>query len=63
MNMTPIEKIKRWTDTNGHVFKLEAIWNPNEEYDVWARYTREDTGQEYTCRLEAFRSRFIPLVD
>lgn len=63
MNMIPIEKIRRWADSHGHVFHLAAIWNPHEETDPWARYTDPATGQEYTCRLEAFRSRFTPLVD
>jgi len=53
----------RWTGADSkQEFVLEAIWNPNEEQDPWARYT-DASGQEYTCRLEAFLARFSPRVD
>ena len=53
----------KWTSSDTRqVFVLEAIWNPNEEQDPWARYTDAD-GKEYTCRLEAFLVRFSPRVD
>lgn len=31
-----------------------------EEDDAWVEYTNAE-GQEYTCRLEAFRARFTPM--
>jgi len=34
-----------------------------QEDDAWVAYTNTQTGQEYTCRLEAFRSRFSPIAD
>jgi hypothetical protein len=48
----------KWRGTDGEKeFVIQAIWNPNEEPDAWVRYT-DNTLQEYTCRLEAFLSRF-----
>ena len=41
-------------------FTILAIWNPNEEPDPWVRYSNQDD-REFTCRLEAFLSRFSPL--
>ena len=40
-----------------------ATWMPNEEPDAWVKYRNTLTGQEYECRLEAFRSRYTPLVE
>lgn len=42
-------------------FKIKAIFNPNEETDPWVEYINVDTMQEYSCRQEAFLSRFSPL--
>jgi hypothetical protein len=61
--MRPIEQVKRWSDNYGHEFTLLRVWNPNEESDPWAEYASVATGQVYTCRMEAFRSRFNPLPE
>jgi hypothetical protein len=45
------------------VFKEIARYNPNEEPDTWIKYENVKTKQEYTCRLEAFLSRFSPLLN
>ena len=59
----PRDMHKRWSGTNGQEFELLAIWNPNEEPDPWARYRDILEDREYTCRLEAFESRFRPCPD
>ena len=53
----------RWVGTDSRdEFTILAIWNPNEESDPWVRYRRQaDT--EYTCRLEAFQTRFCRLPE
>lgn len=33
------------------------------EDDAWVEYTNVKTLQEYSCRLEAFKHRFQPIVD
>ena len=53
--------IDRFTDGKGNTFKVVAKYNPNEEPDTWVKYINESTTQEYTCRMEAFLSRFTPI--
>lgn len=43
-------------------FTVLAIWNPNEEYDPWVKYCNSNN-TEFTCRLEAFLSRFTSKPD
>ena len=50
-----------YTASNNHQFEILALWCPNEEADTWVRYRNTQTLQEYTCRQEAFLSRFSPL--
>jgi len=50
-----------YTTADSKVFVVEAIWNPNEETDPWVRYRSHEDMKEYTCRVEAFLSRFSPL--
>jgi hypothetical protein len=50
----------RWTDGRGTDFQVQAIFNPNEEPDPHVEYTNTQTGQTYSCRLEAFKARFSP---
>jgi hypothetical protein len=60
-----IERLEgtRWVGTDSREeFTILAIWNPNEESDPWVRYCRQDD-TEYTCRLEAFQSRFRRLPE
>jgi hypothetical protein len=53
----------RWVGSNSREeFTILAIWNPNEESDPWVRYQRQDD-TEYTCRLEAFQTRFRRLPE
>jgi hypothetical protein len=52
-----------WVGTDSREeFTILAIWNPNEEQDPWVRYRRQDD-TEYTCRLEAFQTRFRRLPE
>lgn len=52
----------RWTSTSGYQeFKIQAIWNPHEEDDLWVEYS-SDQGV-YSCRLAAFLTRFYPRAD
>ena len=44
--------------TGSKTFKVIAIFNPNEESDPWVEYINIDTQQVYSCRQEAFLSRF-----
>ncbi len=46
---------------DGKKFDLIATYCPNEESDPWVKYLNVDTRQEYTCRKEAFESRFSKL--
>ena len=51
-----------WAATNSHeVFREIARYCPSEEPDVWIQYENLRTGEIYTCRLEAFLSRFRSL--
>ena len=50
---------KYYTDGHGKRFEVLAVWSPNEEPDTWVRYVNTATGSDYTCRLEAFLSRFF----
>lgn len=55
--------ITRFTDTQGTIFEVTATFCPNEENDKWVEYYNTKTGQEYSCRMEAFLARFHPLHD
>ncbi len=48
---------------NGEVFKIKAVYNKNDEYDPWVEYFNVKTLQEYSCRQEAFLSRFSQLPE
>lgn len=50
-----------WTTADAKQFKITDL--TCQEDDAWVAYTNSQTGQEYTCRLEAFRSRFSPQAD
>jgi hypothetical protein len=54
---------KHYTDHKGSSYEVLAIWNPNEENDPWVRYRNPELDKEYTCRLEAFLSRFDPIPE
>jgi len=44
--------------TNSEEFEVVALYTPNEEPDTWITYVSRRTQVEYSCRLEAFVSRF-----
>ena len=44
-------------------FRVLAVYSPNEDNDTWVEYLQESTQQRYTCRLEAFFTRFTRLID
>lgn len=50
-----------YTDINGKRFEVLAVWSPNEENDAWVRYINTASGDDYTCRLESFLSRFTEI--
>lgn len=52
--------IKNYGDAQGRVFELVHV---TDEQDPWAHYTNKQTGQEYSCRLEAFLARFSAMPD
>jgi len=58
----PPDKIRRW---RGHDIEMEllAVYAPDEETDAWIKYRNAGTLQEYTCRLEAFLSRYTPIEE
>ena len=55
---------KYWVGTDSkQEFEVLSVWCPNEEPDSWVRYRNILEDREYTCRLEAFTSRFRPIPD
>jgi hypothetical protein len=58
----PLEQTRLWAGRDV-TMEVLAIWNPNEELDPWVKYRNILTGQEYECRLDAFRTRYTPRVD
>ncbi len=60
--ISTIKENTNWTSTSGELFTVNAIYNPNEENDPWVNYTNE-AGDPFSCRAEAFLSRFNQLVD
>lgn len=48
-------------NAHGDEFVILQVWNPNEENDPWVKYENIQTEEVYTCRLEAFQSRFTLL--
>jgi hypothetical protein len=60
---TQIKEGSKWIGSDSRKeFTILSIWNPNEENDPWVQYTDQNE-QEFTCRLEAFLSRFSPLIN
>lgn len=52
-----------YRSTDGKVFKIRAVFNKDEENDPWVEYFNTETLQEYSCRQEAFLSRFSLLPE
>jgi hypothetical protein len=45
---------------NGDVYTNLKTWFPDSENDPWIEYQHKTTGKRYSCRLEAFLTRFTP---
>jgi hypothetical protein len=58
----PLDKIRRWRGQDVEM-ELLAVYAPNEEPDTWVKYRNAQSLQEYTCRLEAFTSRYTPVEE
>ena len=54
---------KYWATAQGHEFELLSVYTPFEHTDEWARYRDILNDTVYTCRLEAFLTRFRPQPD
>ena len=53
----------KWSGTDiREEYTVLAVWNPNEENDPWIRYRNQDD-REFSCRLEAFLSKFSKIPD
>lgn len=52
-----------YRSAEGKVFKIKAVFNKNDENDPWVEYFNIETLQEYSCRQEAFLSRFSLLPE
>jgi hypothetical protein len=48
-----------YTDGNGKMFIITGI--ELKDNDPWVSYTNSKTQQAYSCRQEAFLSRFVSL--
>ena len=48
-----------YSDGNGRVFTITGL--ELKDNDPWVSYINTQTQQAYTCRQEAFLSRFAPL--
>ncbi len=48
-----------YSDGNGRVFTITGL--ELKDNDPWVSYINTQTQQAYTCRQEAFLSRFSPL--
>lgn len=46
----------RWYSKDMQVFSVQEIWY-KDNHDLWVRYSNS-TGQDFTCRAEAFVNRF-----
>ena len=47
---------KRFTSTEGVIFTVQEVVQVNKE--LWVYYTKAETGEKYSCLLEAFTKRF-----
>ena len=51
----------RFTSADGKIFVVEEV--KQVEKDLWVHYHNVDTGQKYSCLLDAFSQRFHPMVN
>jgi gentisate 1,2-dioxygenase len=49
---------KYYMSADGKRFEVLSVWSPDDESGTMVRYVNNATGDDYTCRLEAFLSRF-----
>lgn len=64
MQSTLVKPNERYMGSNFTAsFKVLTVYVPNEDNDTWVEYEQESTKQRYSCRMEAFYSRFTRIVD
>ena len=51
----------RFSSTDGKIFTVEEVVQVDKE--LWVYYNNAETGQKYSCLLEAFSQRFQPMVN
>lgn len=51
---------KKYVGTDGQVFTVDEILTVDQK--LYVHYTKESTGQKYSCLLEAFTERFKELL-
>jgi hypothetical protein len=49
----------RFSSPDGKIFTVEEVKQVNKE--LWVYYNNTDTGQQYSCLLNAFSQRFRPV--
>ena len=47
---------KKFVDSAGEVFTVDDV--PQVDGKLWVHYTKVETGEKYSCLLEAFTERF-----
>jgi hypothetical protein len=51
----------RFTSSDGKVFVVEEVKQVDKE--LWVYYNNASTGQRYSCLLDAFSRRFVPILN
>lgn len=51
----------KFTSPDGKIFVVEEVKQVDK--DLWVYYNNADTGQKYSCLLEAFSQRFHPMTN
>jgi len=49
----------KFISTDGKIFTVEEVIQKDKE--LWVYYNKAETGEKYSCLLEAFSQRFKPL--
>jgi hypothetical protein len=49
----------KFTSANGKIFVVEEVKQIDKE--LWVYYHNAETGQQYSCLLDAFSQRFHPV--
>jgi hypothetical protein len=50
----------KFTSADGKIFAVEEV--KQVDLELWVYYNNIETGEKYSCLLEAFSNRFQPLV-